>query len=318
MLMASGTARQLLRQEFEALRTGLWSEWSIPTMEWPPPLLYHYTDGGGLLGILSSRHLWATDIRYLNDARELTHACDLVEEVLQGKLKERQPTIVQKFLSEAVVMYSPYEAFYTPYVTCFCEKGDLLSQWRGYAERGSGYSIGFDGGALATNPKSANEILLRKVKYIRDEQVRLIRGAVELIVDTLAQVTQGMTEIEAQADIFDAHSLLRDILGEYLVCFKHPGFEEEQEWRLVHRFDATTDPSEVKIRSVRGLLVPYVELPIAYPGKPWMGRDPIVSITHGPTLHPDLSEKSLRLLLLQHKESLAGVQIEGSTVPLRA
>ena len=35
-------------------------------------LIYHYTDLNGLLGILESKELWATDVRYLNDASEAT------------------------------------------------------------------------------------------------------------------------------------------------------------------------------------------------------------------------------------------------------
>jgi hypothetical protein len=32
--------------------------------------VFHYTDGAGLLGILSSKSLFATDYRYLNDVSE--------------------------------------------------------------------------------------------------------------------------------------------------------------------------------------------------------------------------------------------------------
>lgn len=31
----------------------------------------------------------------------------------------------------------------TNFVICFCEEGDKLSQWRGYADNGRGVSIGF-------------------------------------------------------------------------------------------------------------------------------------------------------------------------------
>jgi|KBSMisStaDraftv2_1062788.scaffolds.fasta_scaffold981979_1 hypothetical protein len=34
-------------------------------------LLYHYTDAGGLAGIVKDAVLWATDFRYLNDRLEL-------------------------------------------------------------------------------------------------------------------------------------------------------------------------------------------------------------------------------------------------------
>ena len=36
-----------------------------------PDVLYHYTDSGGLKGILSSGKIWATDIHYLNDKSEI-------------------------------------------------------------------------------------------------------------------------------------------------------------------------------------------------------------------------------------------------------
>jgi hypothetical protein len=36
-----------------------------------PARVYHYTSTDGLLGILDSGHLWATDLRYLNDTSEL-------------------------------------------------------------------------------------------------------------------------------------------------------------------------------------------------------------------------------------------------------
>ena len=30
------------------------------------------------------------------------------------------------------------------FVSCFCQSGNLLSQWRAYADKGGGYCIGFD------------------------------------------------------------------------------------------------------------------------------------------------------------------------------
>jgi hypothetical protein len=52
-------------------------ETDVPESE-TPDRLYHYTDARGLLGILESRKLWASDVRLLNDARELDYAADLV------------------------------------------------------------------------------------------------------------------------------------------------------------------------------------------------------------------------------------------------
>lgn len=40
--------------------------------------LFHYTTAAGLLGILKSAKLWATDLRFLNDAQEFIYARDTV------------------------------------------------------------------------------------------------------------------------------------------------------------------------------------------------------------------------------------------------
>ena len=50
-----------------------------------PPVLYHYTDQAGLVGIVSSGSLFATQIQYLNDAEELR----LATREIDGQLRER-------------------------------------------------------------------------------------------------------------------------------------------------------------------------------------------------------------------------------------
>jgi hypothetical protein len=39
--------------------------------------VWHYTNAAGLLGILRSNVLWATDAFFLNDAAEVTYGIDL-------------------------------------------------------------------------------------------------------------------------------------------------------------------------------------------------------------------------------------------------
>jgi hypothetical protein len=57
----------------------------------PPELVYHYTDAAGLLGIISSGTLWATDIEFLNDAQELTYARATVLDELRARADEIAP-----------------------------------------------------------------------------------------------------------------------------------------------------------------------------------------------------------------------------------
>ena len=47
-----------------------------------PSMLYHYTTQVGLMGIVESKEIWATQIEYLNDGMELIYAFDLAMQVL--------------------------------------------------------------------------------------------------------------------------------------------------------------------------------------------------------------------------------------------
>ena len=51
-----------------------------------PKYLYHYTTQEGLLGIVASGSLWATDITYLNDAMEFGLPLGLIRERLSDEL----------------------------------------------------------------------------------------------------------------------------------------------------------------------------------------------------------------------------------------
>lgn len=50
-----------------------------------PRVLYHYTTAEGLLAMLQTGRLWATDSRYMNDPSELRYSIELLGKVLEGE-----------------------------------------------------------------------------------------------------------------------------------------------------------------------------------------------------------------------------------------
>jgi len=70
--------------------------------------------------------------------------------------------------------------------------------------------------------------------------------------------------------------------------FKHPAFEEEKEWRLVHRRDAA-DYASVQFRTGYGCLIPYV-------ASRFDPNECLESITCGPPALP-LSMNSIRTFI---------------------
>ncbi len=114
--------------------------------------IFSYTDAQGLLGIVKSRTLWATDYRYLNDSSEFLYARSLIEDVVAEANKEAPPGSVKAVLRDTVLSgldkNSIGDQTNVQFLVCFSESRDQLSQWRGYCKVGDGYSLGFDGKTL--------------------------------------------------------------------------------------------------------------------------------------------------------------------------
>lgn len=93
--------------------------------------LFHYTDLGGLKGIIADGDLWLTHLRFSNDNEELIHGKNIVRTVLDERIQsapaDRQGCLKRlKDLLDQPVADGVY-------ICCFCEKNNLLSQWRGYS-----------------------------------------------------------------------------------------------------------------------------------------------------------------------------------------
>ncbi len=143
-----------------------------------PTDLFHYTTGGGLLGILQSQSLWGTHAAYLNDAQETTYGLDIVLRELdamgsQPKIPKEldQDTLWPPAVNHPVFRWIATKVMIAlvrqlardrvtflrqnagPFVTCLSEQGDQLSQWRGYSGE-AGYAIRFDSNALRESVKA--------------------------------------------------------------------------------------------------------------------------------------------------------------------
>ena len=139
-----------------------------------PSTVYHYTSITGLRGILSSGQLWATNVKYLNDSSEYAYADRLVGEVFDD-LKPSE--LMRKILT--IVTDNPQSRGFDVYTSCFCESGDLLSQWRAYAGHGTGYAIEFDWTILGEIVSKQDYDLAGRVEYVETQQRDLIRSIVE-------------------------------------------------------------------------------------------------------------------------------------------
>jgi len=231
-----------------------------------PSLLYHYTTASAMVSIIREGQLWATDLRFLNDARELELAKELLVEELQ-RLPLPDPGAYRPpdgnplddetaFRREVERMLLDGLDDFRCYVACFCEDGDLLSQWRGYAS-GEGVAIGFDVAALGasipieTDEQVAHlEVDLRRVEY--DEAVSRA-----LLAERAKQINERRPGHPFIAAWYEIWGLLLD-----LAATKHHAFREEREWRIIvpsTSADLTNDRNrgKLKFRQSPLGLVPY-------------------------------------------------------------
>lgn len=243
-----------------------------------PPTLYHYTDAAGLLGILTSGTIWLTDHRFLNDKSELEHTRSTVRELIDIKETASSDPLLQRLYNE-IRVYGRIETPHDIHLFSLSEEHDDLSQWRGYARDGLGFTIGFCGPSLRkiAEPKDA-EFSISKVEYDHDKQKALLERALgefeSLLLKKGGQPNAKLTQIiDDAAHCFD---WLVDIRA---VANKHSSFELEREWRLVSMVRKDDTDKDVKVRASGLRLVRYIDMS---PRAPTELKLPIKRIGIGP------------------------------------
>ena len=147
-----------------------------------PVILYHYTDQTGLLGILQSGQLRATNIQYMNDTTEFSLALGLAEERLSARIEsstDPTSTEVLQYTSDSLQGIAHINIC----AACFCENSDLLSQWRGYGGGAGSFAIGFSSAALERAIIALRGSLGRCI-YDQTQQIAIIDALVDYLISS--------------------------------------------------------------------------------------------------------------------------------------
>lgn len=260
----------------------------------PTDTLYHYTSLNGVLGIVASQQLWASDIRYMNDSAELRHTADLVKDEVEMRLAQGHdhPRLLNSFIEWVRHRITNGHILFG---ASFRSNGNLLSQWRGYSAVGKGASLGFNADHVRHCAAEQN-FKLGQCVYERAEQRRLIAQVVDA-VDTLAAKTGVIAGDEEPGQYFGLFEHLETDLLRIAAILKHPSFEEEQEWRLVSPVISNYREASVYFREGRTMLVPYMKFSLVHDDRAAIALDHIYV---GPTPNISLSMNSMKMCLLKH------------------
>lgn len=195
-----------------------------PTIQ-HPPTLYHYCSEDTFRAILTSRVVRLSSHQWTNDSAEDRWIDDLVDNHAQMQTSQSARELVGA-IREAFHL-NKQELF----LACFSQQGDLLSQWRSYADDGAGLSIGVrpDYFGFSRHLSCMGETYdltlgLSPVMYERQQQQY---HAAQLIEQAIASVTGGKDRGTAVAD-----TAFR--LRQISTIAKNDAFSEEQEWRIIY------------------------------------------------------------------------------------
>jgi hypothetical protein len=277
----------------------------------PPEHLYHYTSIHGLKGILTERSVWASQIHFLNDVQEFKYSLSILEKVLDELLKElaREPkdflfySFMRGLLLASYLEKSPICVF------SLSEKGDLLSQWRGYCPPGGGYSIGFRSDLLIQSLKT-HDLCIKPCIYNETEQEATVKRAVTETRETLL-TSVSLKSVSASSREYQ--KAVNDCVVQFFIDFsriastvKHPSFHEECEWRIISKL---VENKYMSFRARKSILIPYISISLED-----IEPFPIDEIFIGPAPEQPLTESSLRQFVLRNN---LNISIKTSEIPYR-
>lgn len=252
-------------------------------------MIYHYTTVSGLIGIITSRELWASDCQFLNDGTELSYARKIFfAEVKKLNLKKT-------LFEDADTWYSvpgPSLERFRMFIACFCEDSDLLSQWRGYGTD-QGYALGFD---------------IAQLKSLDLGEISPVQYGIKNPLEYFAQELDAATRPSAHPGIAEWHN--SEFLLRRLALVKHPGFAEEREWRALKQipvYDLKDQSTATQFRS--SPMGPIAYLVIPFP--PECLREIII----GPGSHTKTRKAAVQDML-QYR-GFQDVKVRVSKIPFR-
>ncbi len=265
--------------------------------ERPTKLLYHYTSLTGLMGIVESKSLYATDIRFFNDAAEIQHTANLLRYEIARRLDQYGSNTkllnqLQQWVSDRLTNG------HMLFVVSFTASGNLLSQWRGYCQKGKGVSIGFRPEDVKVHSEQ-QFFRIGRCRYDIKEQHKLATNIVNAI-ETLAEERGENLNPSKRHPSNSFHDIFEEVEADLLsiaALLKHPGFKEENEWRAVSTVTTNYIEAPICYREGASMLIPYVRFLL--PKTP-NGALAVEQVFLGPTPNVHQSATSLSRFLSKY------------------
>jgi Protein of unknown function (DUF2971) len=244
-------------------------------------LVYHYCSTSVFYSIVSSKRLRLGAMTLSNDSEEGRQ----VEKIL----RESFPNL-QSEGARALMEFASFWPLLRPsFAICFSKVGNLLGQWRAYADDGRGIALGFDRESLldAANKRSPagdeTKFILEDIEYEVEKHRNVAQKVNAQMIEMERKVAKTDQLEKAIRDATDDQERLRfqtelsmdrcysgksvrgfeGVMSLYPKVFllKHPGFSEEREVRLLCERAAANQAVDFHV-STSGMLKTYISLDV--------------------------------------------------------
>lgn len=270
--------------------------------------LYHYTDAGGLKGILTNQQVWFTHWQHLNDPTEMQFGMDVAKAVLAEvgtrlgpKIKIFCDMVDDLFSSEN--MRSTFEL----YVASFSRARDDLNQWRVYAAKGQGFALSLASSLFGIEDKRDRRphehVFVAPVTYGpaagRLLHLTPVERAAQIVAQTVKRKVRAMSDINRGMPFFDEMGKI--LIGSELLlnclAMKDSQHAPEQEVRQFIVGEIAKLAPGVSTRMRGNETVPFIkgDMPLQEPGR-------IVEIVIGPAAPSDAEDFACSLLAPLHSD----------------
>lgn len=252
--------------------------------------VFHYTTSQTACSIITSNSFWMTHAAQSNDTSEF--------KFLREKLYDTQYFDEKETIKTAID--NSVDTIFTPFCTSFCRKPDLLSQFARYGN----ICIGFDLNKLRSAKwRGQSGLLYGNVVYDPPVHSAIAAHLINLAEKYIPDIRGQLDQVVSFSIAYAAYVHFRALL------VKHPGFSEENEYRMAYmKIGDSLDSIPVERRNAGNREVDYVII------KPDPGILPISKIIVSPTT----SEKDIEgIRTCLDTKGHSEVRIIPSAIPLR-
>lgn len=282
----------------------------------------YYTSADTAFKIISNEELWFRNTTVMNDFSEISYGLLLIETAFRTehgtRFKESVEDIFQDTIKSADDLLNGWMADWRleTYIACISvhlddeDRSGRLSMWRAYGD--TAVVVKNTPMVAVTNLLSVYSI---PVMYLTQEAFN----------DRLKQITNNILINRKYLQALGKDTLatfIHQMLFLTAIGTKHPGFMEEQEWRLYYR--PNQEPSELmkeRIEVLGGVPQTLYALPLKHdPEHGLFGADIpslLDRIIVGPTQYPYVSVRAFKKLLATKAVPDYESKVFASDIPLR-